>query len=511
MTAVPGRTDRARRWRRRGLHLVIALLLVGWCTRYVYLRLTVEPPRRVEDIFEGVTTPGPPKPDDVTAEVTEHVLALTEDVPLVLPAPPAGMRWERPQSYRQNDLDMEDVARGEWTPADRPHLQAAITHLTDDATRQRLAALRDLRGRPWQYDHMRTLQDGYEGIDLTHMREMAAHLTADARYQHAERGDLAMAWEDLQSALWLAQPESVDTLIVMLVRESCFYRCLTELQHMSREHTLDDALAADIDRVLRQLPTPSQMWSRAIAGNEVMYQTIIDTCYTRDASGHGWYVLSRQRLLMERLLTEPPGEDAAQHPLWNLTSFLYSDRRTVEAKWARYCDDLRRLPELTYADAATEMDRLYRRTVPFSLVDGPALRYAEVSVITHGYRRALDIGAAVDGTRLAIALSRFRSERGVYPETLAELTPTYIADFPLDPFGDAPFLYRRDGDGYVLYCRGRDGDDDGGVAYGAQNRSFDDYDVLYSSPRPYPKCEPELVPTPIGQFLPEPDSEDVEP
>lgn len=60
------------------------------------------------------------------------------------------------------------------------------------------------------------------------------------------------------------------------------------------------------------------------------------------------------------------------------------------------------------------------------------------------------------------ALALFRAEHGHYPETLDACTPRYLPELRHDPFRDAPLVYRRDGDHYILYSVGPNGRDDDG-------------------------------------------------
>jgi hypothetical protein len=60
------------------------------------------------------------------------------------------------------------------------------------------------------------------------------------------------------------------------------------------------------------------------------------------------------------------------------------------------------------------------------------------------------------------AIGLFQEDRGRWPETLEELCPEYLAAVPLDPYAGQPLIYRRDGDGFVLYSVGSDLKDDGG-------------------------------------------------
>jgi hypothetical protein len=76
-------------------------------------------------------------------------------------------------------------------------------------------------------------------------------------------------------------------------------------------------------------------------------------------------------------------------------------------------------------------------------------------------------------TRLAVLLAAHRAEHDAYPEELADLVPGYLKEVPPDRFRDGPPVYKRKGDGYLLYSVGPNREDDGGSeehqpdAYGA--------------------------------------------
>jgi len=65
----------------------------------------------------------------------------------------------------------------------------------------------------------------------------------------------------------------------------------------------------------------------------------------------------------------------------------------------------------------------------------------------------------------ALALRLYHHEHKRYPQTLNELSPRYLKQIPVDPFGDgSPLRYKINGDKYLLYSIGPDGKDDGGRA-----------------------------------------------
>ena len=68
----------------------------------------------------------------------------------------------------------------------------------------------------------------------------------------------------------------------------------------------------------------------------------------------------------------------------------------------------------------------------------------------------------LDFVRLAAALAVYRADHGHYPDKLADLVPDVLPKLPVDLYHQQPFLYQRDGKGYLLYCTGENGSDDGG-------------------------------------------------
>ena len=68
-------------------------------------------------------------------------------------------------------------------------------------------------------------------------------------------------------------------------------------------------------------------------------------------------------------------------------------------------------------------------------------------------------------TRLLIcdlAVALYRAEHGTLPERLEQLAPKYLREVPVDPFNGRPFTYRLEGEAFILYSFGADGNDDGG-------------------------------------------------
>lgn len=73
-----------------------------------------------------------------------------------------------------------------------------------------------------------------------------------------------------------------------------------------------------------------------------------------------------------------------------------------------------------------------------------------------------DANAELGLARLAAALALYRIEHGAYPDKLAQLVPAVLRKLPVDFISGQPPIFRREGDGCLLYSVGENGVDDGG-------------------------------------------------
>jgi len=76
--------------------------------------------------------------------------------------------------------------------------------------------------------------------------------------------------------------------------------------------------------------------------------------------------------------------------------------------------------------------------------------------------RMARLQSALDQAVIACALERYRLTRGAYPTTLAELSPTFMAQIPHDIVNGQSLRYARQGEGFRLYSVGWDLKDAGG-------------------------------------------------
>ena len=68
-----------------------------------------------------------------------------------------------------------------------------------------------------------------------------------------------------------------------------------------------------------------------------------------------------------------------------------------------------------------------------------------------------------DALLVAIALESYQRAHGAYPDDLSALVPRYVPEPAVDHSTGKPLLYKVVDGQPLLYGRGLDGDDDGGV------------------------------------------------
>jgi hypothetical protein len=86
--------------------------------------------------------------------------------------------------------------------------------------------------------------------------------------------------------------------------------------------------------------------------------------------------------------------------------------------------------------------------------------------------------------RTALAIERYRIDKGGFPSSLDDLVPQYMEALLLDPFDAKPLRYRLEADAAVVYTIGDDMSDDGGqVQYRTTLETPTDYGFVLLMPQ----------------------------
>ena len=169
--------------------------------------------------------------------------------------------------------------------------------------------------------------------------------------------------------------------------------------------------------------------------------------------------------------------------LGEITARLYTTRMRgpfMDAEEARMLVGYRKALEimddhtLTPAEEASRLKGIVPH-MPFSgLIGG-----MKVDLCAKMAARIGQYAASLDVLEVALALKAYKQLHGRYPGSLKELQATLDYKLPDDVFSDAPLIYRRVGDGFVVYSIGPDFDDDGG----RESRDWQEGDVVWQCGR----------------------------
>ncbi len=147
-------------------------------------------------------------------------------------------------------------------------------------------------------------------------------------------------------------------------------------------------------------------------------------------------------------------------------------RPRYHARWWLACDELEYLERMEvaigeasrpYREALAAVEGLHR--VPVTYVPPPAVvTVMQTPAFGRTFASRDQAIARLGMAEIALSLKAYKVERGEYPESLEELAVFVGQELPMDPFSEGPFVYRREGAGFLLYSLGANLEDDGGVA-----------------------------------------------
>ena len=174
--------------------------------------------------------------------------------------------------------------------------------------------------------------------------------------------------------------------------------------------------------------------------------------------------------LFETILRDPgtasqiPGENLAGSGVLG-SALAWVFRPVIVADFLTYLDAMgryQRLAHLPFHESRPQVRALADEVEGLTGVVHPFSRFM-VSNIDEQHKAAAWSGARRECARVAVALRLHRLARGTYPDALAALVPEFLSELPKDPMTGTNLLYRREGQGFVVYSIGLNGKDDGGL------------------------------------------------
>ena len=280
----------------------------------------------------------------------------------------------------------------------------------------------------------------------------AAVLLQLASIVYADDGNSTGAVRCLRSLLGLAQSlRNEPTIISQLIRIVCKRMSIDALKRVLLAAELTDVQLAALARGYAEAEDPRSM-TRGLVGERCMFVDVANM---------------RQKDVAAFMAGYMSGEDS--HSL-ALVCFIW------KAAGLRDLDAAKGLDLLGEAVAASQ------EPLPARIKAAQAVEYRVAALLEHKWLHPVSrtlmpaVGRAMEAdartiaklraARTALAVERYRIAKGILPDELAELVPSYLESTPEDPFDGNPIRYKKLPRGYVVYSIGTDGKDDGGVEDG---------------------------------------------
>ncbi len=287
------------------------------------------------------------------------------------------------------------------------------------------------------------------------LRQLGTLLALRATW-HLGRGDLEAAWQSLETAAVLgARASHEGTLLGWLAAMAIYRDALTAAETLVKHASWDEPTARRFLRRLEQLPRPQTPWLRFTFGERLF---LLDV-FLQSARG--------RRLKLQEDQTKPL---SLRNLDWNLAlrivnqafdrfdaamqleTYLQRDEK-LDQLWLEYCQAAESWVPLVLSPFSRRMRSLW---VTYQLLP---LWISTAGGVNVSYTRMQQWHIVL---RVALVLAAYRARHGRYPERLEELVPQWLAEVPPDLFSGRRLIYRREGDGYVLYSVEVDGRDHGG-------------------------------------------------
>lgn len=97
------------------------------------------------------------------------------------------------------------------------------------------------------------------------------------------------------------------------------------------------------------------------------------------------------------------------------------------------------------------------------------------------YRNKVRHEANVVLVQAALALKLFKQKNGAYPNALDKIAPEFIEKNPVDPFNGQSLIYRKEGEGFILYSVGPNLSDDNGTPLPYKGFDAMPHDIVWKS------------------------------
>ena len=284
---------------------------------------------------------------------------------------------------------------------------------------------------------------------LASLRGMSRIFTADMQLA-LEAGDGARATKDLIAMLYLARLSKQDSLLItQLVAASIRSTTLELMQEVFTDHS-DLFSSEDLAQIAAALVAPGTVMDPlSINGEGIYIRDLVQRIYSDDGSGDGSLLIDSLReggeyAGMDSFVQEVPSVIYAfARPVLKSMTLTRKEVIAMHEKQSELFDNAASQKPWEFDFSVYEqahaqlmpsnpgaLDRI--RYFPFMML---FVRYEGV------FRSNYMLAALADRIRVIVALLRYERANGMWPESLTQLVPDYLAAVPLDPADGAPLRY----------------------------------------------------------------------
>lgn len=294
---------------------------------------------------------------------------------------------------------------------------------------------------------------GMELPQLQNLRQIARTAILHGKVLANQGKHDAAAVVFLDTAAAGAQIGRGATLIESLVGTAVQKMAFEALLQQAAEAPVADYDAEMVADTLADTPLEMRPFHELVRSEEAMLLDTLQYIFEYDADAKSYQANADKVSLLIDVAGSSADTDAAEVAEQITRRGFHSTAGEIR----EFYKTMGAISQLPFPDAQTyltEIDRLTTRDDfnPLMKMLLPSFdRYSQISARAESTR---------NGAELALHLMAYRKEKGNYPESLAVMSDE---PFVIDPLTNERFVYRREGEKFMLYSVGLDNEDDGGV------------------------------------------------
>ncbi|MEM9944387.1 MAG: hypothetical protein AAF939_22735, partial [Planctomycetota bacterium] len=320
-------------------------------------------------------------------------------------------------------------------------------------------------------------EDALFGVLLPHVskfRDAARMLKVDIRHA-VELGDTERAVEDIETIFGLAQQASESPCLVC----GLVGFAVSGLGFDSIEEVITSDpnffAGSDLSRIQATVENLQPRDWIDYSGEKASIKDLIQRCYTDNGDGDGRLTPAGLDLLNSPALIGTGGlngddelsayRQTAEKVFGPAIMMASASRKELTSKADYYLDLYNNDKNLPFWASLTSPSRDEMERLEKDLTENATYYFVlnKMFPAAQTIRIALDrVVGRQEGIVAALAIHRFYQANGSWPESVDDIAPEFVAEFPQDPFDGSLLKLKYDDDAMFVYSIGRNFEDDGG-------------------------------------------------